>query len=221
MITVQRLLEELGNKAWSGFNKDDMFYSNEDAQTAITELNGANRYLMALEDFPFKDKETQILTKIEKSNYNCPIGQIKFIYNHETNTFLDLIEGDDILQLEDLNGIPSKFYFKYDNPNAPEIVLYPTPNDTIKLTIKYNDLNFILNAQGEPVAEFTSADDVLNLPKHIEHYYMDALILRTIAQNNKDISDENYQPTLKEFAEVWQNFVKLSQPVQKDLYISI
>lgn len=219
MITVQRLLEELGNKAWSGFNKDDMTYSNEDAQTAVTELNGAHRYLLALEDFPFKDKETSLNVKIGQTTYTAPHGQIKFIYDSENKSYLEFIDKPEELKAQ--AGTPTKFYINYDNPELPEIVLYPTPNKAQKLLVKYNELRFILNAQGLPIDEFESGDDVLNLPKHIEKYYMDALILRTIAQNNKDITDENYQPTLNEFNEVWRNFVKLSNPVQEDLYITL
>jgi len=218
MITVQRLLEELGNKAWSGFNKDDMIYSNEDAQTAITELNGANRYLLALEDFPFKDQETTITTQNNKSTYTAPHGQIKFIFDTKNKRYLDFLENSE--ELQEQSGTPTKFYMDYENPDLPKIVLYPTPNEEITLLVKFNELRFILNKQGEPIDEFSSADDVLNLPKHIEKYYMDALVLRTIAQNNKDMTDENYQPTLKEFDEVWRNFVKLSRPVQDDLYIT-
>ena len=219
MITVQRLLEELGNKAWSGFNKDDMIYSNEDAQTAVTELNGAHRYLLALEDFPFKDKEMTISTKAGVSNYTAPSGQIKYILDAETKSYLELVENPETLTEQ--KGTPTKFYFNYENPELPEIVLYPTPTESKKYIVKYNELRFILDKEGKPISEFSSADDVLNLPQHIEYYYMDALVLRTIAQNNKDITDENYQPTLNEFNEVWRNFVKMSQPVQSDLYIKI
>ena len=219
MITVQRLLEELGNKAWSGFNKDDMIYTNEDAQTAITELNGAHRYLLALEDFPFKDKEMIITTQANKANYTAPNGQIKCILTADNKSYLPVIEHPESLIKDE--GTPQKFYISYDNPELPEIVLYPTPTEAKKYIVKYNELRFILDKEGNPITEFSSADDVLNLPKHIEYYYMDALILRTIAQNNKDITDENYQPTLNEFNEVWRNFVKMSQPVQSDLYIKI
>ena len=56
MITGQRLLDELGRKAWSGFNEDDMVWESDDSLTAKAELNSALRYIINLEDFPFKQK---------------------------------------------------------------------------------------------------------------------------------------------------------------------
>jgi hypothetical protein len=35
-ITAQRLLAELGKRAWSGFNADDMEFDNEDSLQAQT-----------------------------------------------------------------------------------------------------------------------------------------------------------------------------------------
>ena len=45
-VTAQRLLDELGRRAWSGFNADDMEFSSEDSLQAKTELNAAMRYLV-------------------------------------------------------------------------------------------------------------------------------------------------------------------------------
>jgi hypothetical protein len=47
----------MGDRAWSGFNRDDMVFGQEDARTAQAELNVALRYLSNLEDFPFKAEE--------------------------------------------------------------------------------------------------------------------------------------------------------------------
>lgn len=67
IITAQRILTELGNRAWSGFNKDDMIWGNDDAIQAQTELNVAIRYLMNLEDFPFRSKQRMFNTIDRKS----------------------------------------------------------------------------------------------------------------------------------------------------------
>ncbi len=220
MITVQRLLEELGNKAWSGFNKDDMIYSNEDAKTAITELNCAHRYLLGLEEFPFKANTKTITTVAKQADYDAPDGQIRFIKRQKDNVFLSLCEKPE--ELTEQSGTPNKFYFKYENPYTPKIVLHPTPTtDGDKYDVNYNTYKFILDKNGKELNEFNSADNLLNMPQHVEYLYMDALILRTIAQGNKDQTDENYQPTLNEFNEVWQNFLRNAQPVRKDTYILI
>ncbi len=79
-ITAQRILTELGNRAWSGFNADDMQWDNVDSQQAKTELNFAVRYLINLQDFPFKAKEKLLSVMPNKANYSIPEGQITNIY---------------------------------------------------------------------------------------------------------------------------------------------
>ena len=80
-ITAQRILTELGRRAWSGFNADDMIFDNDDSLQARAELNAALRYLVNLSDFPFRAKEQNIKTSVNKPNYSSVEGQISGIYN--------------------------------------------------------------------------------------------------------------------------------------------
>lgn len=212
-ITVQDLLTILGNRAWSGFNKDDMVFGNEEAQTALAELNAANRYLMALQDFPFKNVIEEIATSRGIAQYPMIEGQISEIVNTSNLQKIEQITKPQ--ELEEKSGEPTGFYIEYYNPDA-NIVLYPTPDKTYNYKVVYNSYKFILDKKGNQLYEFQNADDYINLPYYLEYLYADCLVLRTMATNNKDEQDENYAPILKEFTEAWRNFLRAVKPVKQD-----
>lgn len=208
-VTLQRLLTELGNRAWSGFNKDDMIFGSDEALTAIAELNCAHRFLMSLEDFPFQAQNFQISTIENISNYSMPDGQISEIIN--MNNFVRLKQIVNHSELQPLKGIPDRFWVEYSNPYS-NLVLYPTPNKNMTFNVVFNSYKFILDKDGNQINEFQNADDFLNMPEYLENLYMDCLVLRTMAANNKDQEDENYVPTLNEFNEAWNNFLRKAVP---------
>ncbi len=217
-ITVQDLLDELGNRAWSGFNKDDMVFGTEEAFTALAELNAAHRYLMASRDFPFKVLSDEIITSSNISQYPMIEGQVTEIVNKKTLQKLSQIQ--DWNALPEAVGEPDSFWISFSNPDA-SIVLYPTPDKTYNFSVIYNTYKFILDKKGNQLYKFTNVDDYLNLPSYLEYLYADCLVLRTMATNNKDEQDENYRPILQEFAEAWRNFIHAANPVDMEQRIVI
>lgn len=217
-ITVQDLLNTLGDRAWSGFNKDDMIFGNAEAATALAELNAAHRYLMALRDFPFKYMSEEISTDKNVAEYPMIEGQISEIVN--LNNLRNLKELQEHNNLQDKIGEPVNFWINYSNPDA-NIVLYPTPDKVYNLKIIYNTYKFIMDNKGNLLNKFENEDDFLNLPSYLEDLYADCLILRTMATNNKDEQDENYRPILKEFNEAWMNFIRAANPTDKEQRIII
>lgn len=212
MITAQRLLTELGNRAWSGFNRDDMVWGNEDAQTAQTELNIALRYLVNLVDFPFRSSAQKFTSRAGKAGYGMiEGGQIVSIRDKDQKKLAFHGTGEKLNKTEE--GTPTGYYINYSNPDA-RINLHPIPQDAQTYTITYNSFYPVLDNQDELKMEFTAADDYMNLPESLEYLFMDCLVLRTMATNNKDQEDENYVPTLNEFAEHWKLFKKLATPVK-------
>lgn len=209
-ITAQRLLTELGNKAWSGYNSDDMVWDSEDSLSAKAELNSALRYLINREDFPFRAKEQPIMAISGISNYNPPIGQIASIYNTDTRETL-LFVGDGSKYDKTATGEPSAYWIDYNNPNS-KIRLYPIPDKTYNFNIVYNQFKPVKDTDGTLKFEFTKEDDFINMPSTLEFLFMDCLVLMTMAQNNKDEQDENYRPTLNEFEERWRVFKKAAKP---------
>lgn len=214
-ITGQRFLTELGNKAWSGFNADDMLWDSEDSLTAKTELNCALRYLFALKDFPFKEGIKTTKTVNNKANYNIPYGQIQDVIV-DKQKLVYKPDNDDLDKTE--KGKPKYYWIDYKNPDS-RLMLNPVPDNNYQLEIKYSKLEPVMDSDFNTKYEFEYATDILNMPDNIAYYFMDCLILKTMEQNNKDDQDENYAPIIKEFNERWNVFKKMAKPVKTETRI--
>ena len=213
-VTAQRILDELGRRNWSGFSADDMIFSSEDSLTARTELNIALRYLLNLEDFPFRAKEQKVLAVANVSDYNMPPGQITSIYNTQTRTLLSYI-GDNKGYDKKKTGEPSAFWVNYKNPRQ-KIRLYPIPDDRYDYTVVYNQYKPVMGTDYVTKFEFTQEDDFLNLPENLELLFMDCIVLRVMQTGNKDEQDENYRPIIDEFNQAWGVFTSACKPVNTE-----
>jgi hypothetical protein len=162
-VTAQRILDELGRRNWSGFSADDMIFTSEDSLTARTELNIAIRYLLNLEDFPFRAKEQKILASANVSEYNMPPGQITSIYNAETRALLSYI-GDSKGYDKKKTGEPSGFWINYKNPRQ-KIRLYPIPDNRYDYQVVYNQFRPVIATDYTTKFEFTKEDDYLFVDK--------------------------------------------------------
>lgn len=216
-ITCQRILTEMGDRAGSGFYRDDMVFGEEDARTAQAELNIALRYLSNLEDFPFRAEEMEITTRANGKEYTAPDGQIDRIYNVENLKELKYIGNADDLD-KSKTGTPTGFYIDYSNPDQA-LRLYPIPDKKVKLRVVYNTLKPVMDKDGMTLKfEFENANDTINMPDSIAPLFMDCLVLRTMITNNKDEQDENYRPTINEFWEHWNLFKKACKPADTTTY---
>ena len=214
-ITAQRILDELGTSAWSGYTADDLIYGKEDARQALTELNKALRYLMNLQDFPFRRKEKAIETTNGSDTYAMIEGQITGIYNANTLSELEFI-GDSSKYDKDAVGSPVGYWIEYNNPKA-KIRLYPIPDGVYNFNIVYNQFQPVKDKDGKLTKyEFESAEDYLNLPSNLEFLFMDCLVLRVIITNMKDEQDENFRPAINEFNEYWRSFIKACNPKKQN-----
>lgn len=212
-ITAQRLLTELGRRAWSGFNADDMVYESEDSLQAQTELNFALRYLINLEDFPFRAKEYNIETDNAVEFYTKQDGQITNIYNADTLGSLEFI-GDPTKYNKEEYGEPTHYWINYNNPKQ-QIRFYPIPNGIYNYKAVYNQYMPIIDKGGKVKKfEFENASDFINMPENLSYLFMDCVVLRTMITNNKDDQDENYQPMIKEFEEAWKVFKRACKPAK-------
>ena len=216
-ITAQRLLTELGRRAWSGFNADDMLFSSEDSLQCQSELNSALRYLINLQDFPFRTKEQSLNTSKGLKTYAMPEGQITTIYNVDNLSALEFL-GDSSNYDKNATGTPTGFWIEYNNPDE-KIRLFPIPDNRYQYRVVYNQFKPVVSAEGETKHEFTQADDYINMPEHLEYLFMDCLVLRVMQTNNKDQQDENYIPIINEFNEAWKVFLRACKPVRKDTLV--
>ena len=212
-ITAQKILTKLGNSAWSGFNIDDMVFTSDDSAQAREELNRALRFLINLEDFPFKTSSKSLMAISGINKYSVPVGQISEIYNDENNKKLEFVQPK-YDKTEIANTTPTSFWIDNKNPKE-NLVLYPTPDKTYNFTIVFSQFMPVKKQDGTLAFEFTAPDDYINIPSRLEYLFTDCLILRTMAQNNKDEQDENFRPTVNEFWEYWKNFLKACNPVKQ------
>lgn len=212
-VTAQRLLTELGRRAWSGFNADDMVFGSDDANQAKAELNAALRYLINLRDFPFRSSEQNLITRPNSNRYTVPVGQITSIYNKETLENL-VFSGDGKDFDKSITGKPTHYWIDYSNPDCA-LKLYPTPDKAYKYAVVYNQYKPVLNEKdSETYFEFENATDRINMPENLEYLFMDCLVLRTMVQNIVDDQDENFAPLVEEFNQVWKVFVRTSRPAR-------
>lgn len=212
-ITGQRLLTELGHKAWSGFNADDMTWADDESVIARTELNGALRYLFSLSDFPFKESVKKFKTVSNKNSYGLPYGQISEVYLIDGKNRKKLVFAPETAEKE--NGTPQSYSIAYVEQDV-KLKLYPTPDSNYQIEVKYNKLEPVIDSNGNTKFEFEYGTDFINMPDSIAYYFMDCLVLKTMEQNNKDNQDENYQPIINEFNERWDEFKKMARPVKTE-----
>lgn len=210
-ISGQDILTELGHSAWSGFNADDMVWDNEDSWQARTELNKGLRYLYNLKDFPFRGKEQNIETDKNNELYSMPDGQISSIYNADTFEELTFI-GDNSEFNKDAMGEPTHYWIDYNNPTQ-RIRLYPIPDKTYNLNVVYNQFQPVIDFKTKKKKyKFENAQDYINMPNNIVDLFKDCLIMRVIITNMKDDQDENFQPAINEFNEMWRSFIRNCRP---------
>ena len=211
MITAQRIYNELGTSAWSGWTADDLEFGKEDSKQAQTEVNKALRYLMNLNDFPFRKKEKAIETTAGAETFAMVEGQITDIYDAKTLSKLEFI-GDASRYDKEATGTPTGYWVEYNNPKV-KIRLYPIPDGVYNYNIVYNQFQPVKDKDGKLTKyEFESAEDYLNLPSNLEYLFMDCLVMRTIITNMKDEQDENFRPAINEFNEYWKSFKKACNP---------
>lgn len=217
-ITAQRLLDELGRRAWSGFSADDMEFTGTDSVQAQAELNAGLRYLVNLQDFPFKTKEKAIEVTTGSEAFTMVEGQISRIYNANTLAELDFI-ADSSKYDKELTGEPKAYWIDYNNPKQ-KIRLYPIPDGVYNYNVVYSQYQPVIDKDGKiKKYEFENPSDFLNMPSNLEYLFMDCLVMRTIVTNMKDEQDENYAPAIKEFNEAWKNFVRASKPKRQEVRV--
>lgn len=211
MITAEQILKRLGNEPWSGFNKDDMVWTSEESATAKAVINRALRYLITLEDFPFRIKEKTIETSTGAETFPMVEGQISEIYNTSDLVPLEYI-ADSTTYDKEKTGNPTGYWIDYANPKA-KIRLYPVPDGIYSFNIVFNQYQPVIDEDGRTKKyEFENANDIINMPSNLEYLFADCLVMRAIVTNNKDEQDENYRPSINEFNEHWRLFKKACRP---------
>lgn len=211
MKTYFEIIKDVSNLRWSIVDPDPSSFA--EVQKAIKlAIAQANSYIWSLNDFPFRIKKG--VRKVEKgqSALIAPKGNIIEVWIDGQNAYLKQTEPReaDFFSLEE-TGTPTRFWVEFGEKGA-EIHLYPKPQKTCHLCVRYADNYKAKTALGELKFNLENMDDVLNLPEDptVEELYLHCLYTKSMEYLIADSTDENYRPYQKEFLEAYRHLLNVT-----------
>ena len=194
-ITFLELYNECAGQPWSMYDADAE--SMDDIETALKiSINKATSFLWNLRPWVFRNKVKTIRTRTDKAGYDLPIGLLRTKAINGTEKYGIKYNGKflpymkDYEEAEERTGEPEYFYIE-----DKTLYLYPIPDDTYEITIKYSSLAYAQNEDEEEVYSFTEDTDTLNIPERYEEYeqmFVNCLISKAMMYAIDDEGDENY-----------------------------
>lgn len=172
----------------SNIDSDDMVITGEEKDQVIRSLDSTHIELMGKNAYDFLIKRMSYTTSPRQKEYKKPDGQLQKIYIGST----EISYNDEGFLKDEVEGVPSEFWFT-DNQN--KIVLYPTPDDTYKVNIKYLDYKYALTPDGVPTNDFDD-NNTINMPERLQDIYIEWLLYQTLGDYMRNQSKPRWQPTL-------------------------
>lgn len=172
----------------SNIDSDDMVITGEEKDQVIRSLDSTHIELMGKNAYDFLVKRMSYTTSPRQKEYKKPDGQLQKIYIGST----EISYNDEGFLKDEVEGVPSEFWFT-DNQN--KIVLYPTPDDTYKVNIKYLDYKYALTPDGVPTNDFDD-NNTINMPERLQDIYIEWLLYQTLGDYMRNQSKPRWQPTL-------------------------
>jgi hypothetical protein len=216
MITFIDLYNKITGQAWSMFDGD--IDSSDEFETSVTTaIQKALSDLWCSYKFPFR-YETQIIkTRVNKSDYPMPIGNIiqKTIRNKKVygvkldKTFLSYDSDYEIF--DDEFGKPEKFYTKNDT-----IYFYPIPDDYYKIELEYLTISPAKDENGASIPTLTEETDYIDIPEKYEILFLNALMSLSMIYLIASESDENYSSYKKQYEKAYKILIDFTKDVQTD-----
>lgn len=207
-LTFLDLYNECAGQPWSMFDADAE--SNEDLESALkTSINKAVSFLWNYQPWSFRINRTTIKTRANRADYAVPNGLIlkksigsvdKYAITYG-NTFLDYLQDYELL--EDEYGEPKGFYI-----DGESLYIYPTPDDSYTLNIRYLLLPYGLNAEEDEIYELKEEDDYINIPEKYETLFKNCLISLAMMYAIADESDENYSGYKQQYEDALATLIK-------------
>lgn len=218
-LTFLDLYNECAGQPWSMYDADAE--SIDDLETALkTSINKALSYLWNLQDWSFRITSTNIKTRINKSNYTIPDGIIlkktikgaeKYLVKYE-DTFLEYEPDYEVLEPQE--GEPESFYVEGEN-----LYIYPTPDNTYTINIRYLMSTVGLDADYNPLYELVNEDDYIDIPEKYEVQFKNCLISLAMMYAIADENDENYSGYKKQYEDALNTLNKYCKNSIQDRYI--
>ena len=172
----------------SNIDSDDMVITGEEKDQVIRSLDSTHIELMGKNTYDFLVKRMSYTTSPRQKEYKKPDGQLQKIYIGST----EISYNDEGFLKDEVEGVPSEFWF---TDNQKKIVLYPTPDDTYKVNIKYLDYKYALTPDGVPTNDFDD-NNTINMPERLQDIYIEWLLYQTLGDYMRNQSKPRWQPTL-------------------------
>ena len=172
----------------SNIDSDDMVITGEEKDQVIRSLDSTHIELMGKNAYDFLIKRMSYTTSPRQKEYKKPDGQLQKIYIDST----EISYNDEGFLKDEVEGVPSEFWF---TDNQKKIVLYPTPDDTYKVNIKYLDYKYALTPDGVPTNDFDD-NNTINMPERLQDIYIEWLLYQTLGDYMRNQSKPRWQPTL-------------------------
>ena len=205
------IIKDVSNLRWSIVDPEPTSFA--EVQRAIKlAIEQAHSYIWSLSDFPFRIKKDVKQLEKDTSAVMAPKGNVIEAWIAGSGGYLQEVDQReaDFFSVEE-RGTPKYFWVEFGEKGA-EIHLYPKPDKTYNLCLRYSDNYKAKSAQGELKFNLEEVDDVLNLPddKTVEDLYLKCLYTKAMEYLIADTTDENYQPYQKEFLEAYHNLRRLT-----------
>lgn len=194
------LYNKITGQAWSMF--DGEIESEEEFETTVTtSIQKALTSLYCNYKFPFRYKTYTIKTRANKNKYNTPDGNITTT-TYKGETVFDIkcngnyLEYDPNIEiLENVTGVPTKFFIKNDN-----IVVFPIPDDSYTIEVEY--LNILPAIDGETEEQkgtLEKEEDYIDLPEKYDILFKNTLLPFAMTYLIASETDENYSAYMKQY----------------------
>lgn len=198
-ITFLDLYNECAGQPWSMYDPDAE--SKEDLEQALKiSINKALNDIWNLRPWSFRETDSTIKTKPNKSSYDMPNGVIeKRVING--NTRYGVIYGKKNLEylpdydyMEEKTGEPEYFYIQ-----GEMLYIYPTPDNVYSIKLKYLLLPPALTEEDEEAYELNEEEDYINIPEKYETLFRNCLISLAMVYAIADDSDENHSGYMRQY----------------------
>lgn len=199
----------------SMIDPEDIADTSSEEFTSLRRIQqGCHSELCNRKDFPFKEHNKTIKTKVGQSEYANPDGTIVSLWvkgNTKKMTY-----DKNIRLLREANGNPTT----YGVNSNDKIVLYPTPDKVYEVDITYNSTKNVIDTEGNYSYTITIGS-TLDIPERVQHLYFDALEYRVLFEYMRKVTNPRLDETKQLFEAKWQAFLDASRTVDSETYFTI
>lgn len=203
------IILNVSNLRWSIVDPEPSSF--EDVQKAVKlAVCQAHSYIWGLNDFCFKERKAIFSLNNGENTFLASKGIIKQVWVKGGSEYLTEFENrEEVDFLEDKTGQPVQYWVEMSD-SGPIVKLYPTPDKSMQVFIRYDTSMKAKSADGKEKANFEMMDDVLNLPDDevLQDLYLHCLNTKSMVYLVADETDENYRPYIQEFEEAYRSLLK-------------